>query len=103
MVIDHSQASPNTHQSAVKADFEYDYHSADKEPNVAGLETSIQSYSRGIGRHLGSASKQRDKKGDQNVHTDESSQHDKDDIITNGWGQGTNRAQELNFDQTSQA
>jgi len=44
MKIDHS------HQPVNREDFEYDYQSADKNPKI--IENSIQSYSKGIARHL---------------------------------------------------
>ena len=50
MVIDHSQNSPDANQ------YEYEYHSADKGGGAA-IETSMQSYSRHIARHLGSGAK----------------------------------------------
>jgi hypothetical protein len=56
MVIDHSQMSPEANQ------FEYEYHSADKGAGAA-IETSMQSYSRGIARHLGSGAKKIANKG----------------------------------------
>lgn len=78
MIIDDSQASPGD-----KQDFaEYEYHSAEKNGQAPAIETSIQSYSRGIARHLGSAQKSK-KKRDDHVDTEES--HDKDDIVTNGY------------------
>ena len=88
MVIDNSQASPGDNK---EQDFEYDYHSAGKGPGGApAIETSIQSYSQKISRHLGSASKQRIRHDDH--HSDDSSLGEKDDIVTNGYGgQGTNR------------
>lgn len=52
MKIDHSQTSPDNANQ-----YEYEYHSADKGPGAAAIETSMQSYSRGIARHLGSGSK----------------------------------------------
>jgi hypothetical protein len=78
MIIDDSQASPTDKNQQFA---EYDYHSAEKGGQAPAIETSMQSYSRGIGRHLGSAQKK--KKDDRNVDTDES--HDKDDIVTNGY------------------
>lgn len=85
MIIDDSQASPDN-----KQDFaEYEYHSADKPGQTPAIDQSMQSYSRGIARHLGSAQKSKKKKDDHAVDTEES--HDKDDIVTNGYPQGTNR------------
>ena len=96
MKIDHSQSSPEN------KDFEYDYHSAEKGGAGAAIETSMQSYSRHIARHLGSASKKNESKALQNhLSEDESSEHEKDDIQTNGYG-GTNRMQENNFDNIEQ-
>jgi hypothetical protein len=90
MAIDDSQVSPGEKAQ----DFpEYEYHSADKAGKAPVIETSIQSYSRGIARHLGSA--QKNKRDDQ-IDSEES--HDKDDIVTNGWAQGTNRIPEQQFD-----
>ncbi len=98
MIIDPSNQSPN-HNSNSK-DFEYNYHSADK-GGVAQIDTSMQSYSRTvIGRHLGSASKQGVKKNEI-VHTGESSKDDKDDILTNGNGVGSNRVQEQHENPTA--
>lgn len=87
MIIDNSQASPDNKEQ----DFEYDYHSAGKGPSGGpAIETSIQSYSQKISRHLGSASKNRTRNDDH--HSDESSLGEKDDVVTNGYGgQGTNR------------
>ena len=95
----------NAPSSAEYNRFEYDYQSAGKGDNLgnivhAAIETSMQSYSQGIGRHLGSSVNpagstsmmihDEKKKDEVNVHSDEES-HDKDDIITNGYG-NTNRA-----------
>jgi hypothetical protein len=99
MKIDHSQKS-----SPENKDFEYDYHSAEKGGAGAAIETSMQSYSRHIARHLGSASKKNESKIIQNhLSEDESSEHEKDDIQTNGYGgNGTHRMQENNFDNIQQ-
>jgi hypothetical protein len=74
--------------------FEYEYHSAEKVN--AAIETSMQSYSQAIkGRHLGKALKTGHANKGQVNHTDEdSSIHDKDDIVTNGYG-GTNRLDQM--------
>ena len=98
MIID--KGSPS--QQSNSKDFEYNYHSADKGGVAAQIETSMQSYSRtGIGRHLGSASKQGGKKTEEVVmNTDESSIHDKDDVATNGQGQGTNRVPDTVIENT---
>ena len=93
MIIDHSQISPEGNQ------YEYEYHSADK-GNVAAIETSMQSYSRHIARHLGSGAKKTNKgQSGQQVHnqSDESSEHDKDEIQTKEYA-GTNRHQDANFE-----
>ena len=49
---------------------------------------------------MGSASKRR-KIDDPNLHTDESSVHDKDDVVTNGYN-NTNRAHDPHFDNIEQ-
>ncbi len=98
MIIDHSQNSQDGNQ------FEYDYHSADKRGGAA-IETSMQSYSRHIARHLGSGAKKLAKahNNSQNVqvHTDESSEHDKDEMQTKEYG-GTHRMQDPNFENIEQ-
>ena len=96
MVIDHHVNSPNNQ-------FEYEYHSAEKGAGAA-IETSMQSYSRHIARHLGSGAIKKEKDTRHDAHSDEES-YEKDDIQTNGNG-GTNRhndhLQFENIDQISE-
>lgn len=84
MLIENGRESSS---SSGKHESKYEYHSAGKEIGV--VDTSMQSYSRGIGGgRLGSQLKMGHVKKDAAGHvmnTDESSIiHDKDDIITNG-------------------
>ena len=99
MKIDHS------HQPVNREDFEHDYQSADKNPKI--IENSIQSYSKGIARHLVSTQQvgSTTKKGEfvgAGVNSDEESRQD--DVVTNGYvGGGTTKNQNYEQEESSES
>jgi hypothetical protein len=72
----------NSNMNSPNNQFEYEYHSAEKGGAGAAIETSMQSYSRHIARHLGSGAINKEKDTRNDAHSDDES-FEKDDIQTN--------------------